>query len=165
MNSNRNDDTKNSLKKELDALNAKEEEIDRKITLALSDLNRITENDENKKYAFLTYLDIKTINEFSNQTVIAIKAPSETKLELADPKEKLQMFLKSDKGEIEVYICPDEQAQNNSCDMKSQDDGKGESITSEMDTQPKQRQKSEYLFYVFFFDYLCNQTIAQFINK
>lgn len=151
---NKGEETKHSLKRELDALDAKEKEIDRKLRLAFSDLNAFTENDENKQYAFLTYLDIKSINEFSNQTVIAIKAPSETKLELADPREKLQMFLKSDKGEIEVYICPDsEQVQNNgsSCDLKSQDDqGKGESITSEMDTQPKQQQgpKSKYFLYI-----------------
>lgn len=148
----RGEDSKASLRRELDALDAKEKEIDRKIRLALSDLNQLTENEENKKYAFLSYLDIKTINEFSNQTVVAIKAPSETKLELADPREKLQMTLKSDKGEIEVYICPEEQTQMNhssSCyDLKSQDDlGKGESITSEMDTQPpKQGQKSEFGF-------------------
>lgn len=147
---NKSEETKHSLKRELEALDAKEKEIDRKIRSALDDLNSLTENDENRQYAFLTYLDIKTINEFSNQTVIAIKAPSETKLELADPREKLQMFLKSDKGEIEVYICPekypDEQIQNNSCDLKSQDDqGKGESITSEMDTQSK-GQKSMFRF-------------------
>jgi len=148
----RSEEGKISLKKELDTLDAKEKEIDRKIRSALNDLNSLTENDENKQYAFLTYLDIKSINEFSNQTVIAIKAPSETKLELADPREKLQMFLKSDKGEIEVYICPDEQAQSNSCDLKSQDDqGKGESITSEMDTQHKQQgQKNvDHLKYAF----------------
>jgi len=131
----KHEETKHLLKNELDALDAKEKEIDKKIRLALNDLNSLTENNENKQYAFLTYLDIKTINEFSNQTVIAIKAPSETKLELADPREKLQMFLKSDKGEIEVYICPSEdskQVQNtgSSCDFKSQEDqGKGESIT------------------------------------
>ena len=152
----RGEDSKQTLRRDLDALDAKEKEIDRKIRLALGDLNALNENEENKKYAFLSYLDIKSIPEFSNQTVVAIKAPSETKLELADPREKLQMTLKSDKGEIEVYICPEEQTQNNSSctyDMKSQDDqGKGESITSEMDTQPpKQGQKSEFTSSFFLF--------------
>lgn len=155
----RNEESKHSLRRELDALDAREKELDRKIRLALGDLNQLTENEENKKFAFLTYLDIKTIHEFANQTVIAIKAPSETKLELADPREKLQMFLKSDKGEIEVYICPDEQAQNHSSscyDLKSQDDlGKGESITSEMDTQaPKPGQKSECRLSLSSFEFL-----------
>ncbi|KAK4337023.1 hypothetical protein RND71_043999 [Anisodus tanguticus] len=89
---NKSDEAKQFLKKELDILDAKEKEIDRKIRFALNDLNMVTENVENKKYAFLTYLDIKSIREFSNQTVIAIKAPSETKLELADPKEKLNQL-------------------------------------------------------------------------
>lgn len=145
---NRSEETRQNLKKELEQLDAKEKEIDRKIRLASNNINQFTENDENKQYAFLTYLDVKQIDEFSNQTVIAIKAPSETKLELADPREKLQMFLKSDRGEIEVYICPsleDQCANTNSCDFKSQSDdqGKGESITSEMDSQNKQN-KSTY---------------------
>ena len=151
----RPEDSKNSLRRELNALDAKEKEVERKIRLVLDDLNRLSEDEENKKYAFLSYLDIKTINEFSNQTVVAIKAPPETKLELADPREKLQMTLKSDKGEIEVYICPEEQtaSHSSSCyDLKSQDDqGKGESITSEMDTQaPKQGQKSEFFLWFHF---------------
>lgn len=38
-------------------------------------------------YAYVTYQDIRRIKSLKDQTVIAIKAPSETKLEVPDPKE------------------------------------------------------------------------------
>lgn len=109
---------RNTLTSELRALEQREKDLDRKMHLAMNHLQQMTEDEQNKRYAFLTYLDIKSIDELSNQTVIAIKAPSETKLEVPDPREKLQMWLKSDKGEIEVYICP-EHAPNNGSSVAS----------------------------------------------
>lgn len=38
-------------------------------------------------YAYVTYHDIRGIQSFEDQTVIAIKAPPETRLEVPDPKE------------------------------------------------------------------------------
>lgn len=38
-------------------------------------------------YAYVTYQDIRRIKSLKDQTVIAVKAPSETKLEVPDPKE------------------------------------------------------------------------------
>lgn len=38
-------------------------------------------------YAYVTYQDIRRIKSLQDQTVIAVKAPSETKLEVPDPKE------------------------------------------------------------------------------
>lgn len=38
-------------------------------------------------YAYVTYHDIRSIKSFEDQTVIAIKAPPETKLEVPDPSE------------------------------------------------------------------------------
>lgn len=35
----------------------------------------------------MTYHDIRSIKSFEDQTVIAIKAPPETKLEVPDPRE------------------------------------------------------------------------------
>ncbi|KAI8505938.1 E2F transcription factor 3 [Branchiostoma belcheri] len=49
------------------------------------------------------------IRTFEEQTVIAIKAPPETRLEVPDPRESIQIWLKSSKGPIEVYLCPEEQ--------------------------------------------------------
>ncbi|KAF5893194.1 transcription factor E2F3 [Clarias magur] len=58
-------------------------------------------------YAYVTYQDIRRIKSLQDQTVIAVKAPSETKLEVPDPKESLQVHLSSSKGPIDVFLCTD----------------------------------------------------------
>ena len=133
------------LNAELRLLDQREKDLERKIQLAMSNLQQMTEDEQNKRYAFLTYLDIKSIDELANQTVIAIKAPTETKLEVPNPNEKLQMWLKSDKGEIEVYICPEHNNCNGNAGVNHNDQctslderpdvdaGHGESINSELD--------------------------------
>jgi len=40
---------------------------------------------ENKRYAYITYQDIRRIPCYANETVMAIKAPPEAKLEVPDP--------------------------------------------------------------------------------
>jgi len=44
------------------------------------------------KHAYVTYRDIRDVKHFKNRTVIAIKAPPETRLEVPDPKEVLIML-------------------------------------------------------------------------
>lgn len=51
--------------------------------------------------SYVTYQDIKS--SFNDQIVIAVKAPPETRLEV---NESLQIWMKSETGEIEVYLCP-----------------------------------------------------------
>ncbi|XP_050571173.1 transcription factor E2F2 isoform X1 [Cygnus atratus] len=59
--------------------------------------------------AYVTYQDLRTISNFQEQTVIAVKAPPETRLEVPDISEdNLQLHLKSTNGPIEVYLCPEE---------------------------------------------------------
>jgi hypothetical protein len=68
-------------------LDAKERELNELIEMANNELRAAHDNLDNKRFAFVTYRDIRGIKEFSDQTVIAIKAPSETKLEVPDPRE------------------------------------------------------------------------------
>jgi len=68
-------------------LEDEETELDELILKASNELHISSENEANKKYAYVTYRDIRGIRDFSEQTVIAIKAPSETKLEVPDPRE------------------------------------------------------------------------------
>lgn len=72
---------------------------------ALEDKEKQLESDLQKhlisEYAYVTYNDIKSC--FGNQVVIAVKAPPESKLEV---NEQLQIWLKSEFGPIEVYLCP-----------------------------------------------------------
>lgn len=76
-----------TLMKENQSLAAVEKQLDAQIAYAQSLLTKMTENEENKKYAYITYKDIRGVKEFSEQTVVAIKAPQETKLEVPDPRE------------------------------------------------------------------------------
>ena len=45
-------------------------------------------------YAYVTYQDIRSIKSLDEQTVIAIKAPPETRLEVPDPGANIQIWLK-----------------------------------------------------------------------
>ncbi|KAM7324116.1 hypothetical protein ACRRTK_016421 [Alexandromys fortis] len=59
--------------------------------------------------AYVTYQDIRAVGNFKEQTVIAVKAPPQTRLEVPDrAEENLQIYLKSTQGPIEVYLCPEE---------------------------------------------------------
>ncbi|CAL8285157.1 unnamed protein product [Lota lota] len=58
---------------------------------------------------YVTYQDIRSITSLQDQTVIAVKAPAETKLEVPESSGgSLQIYLKSKNGPIEVYLCPEE---------------------------------------------------------
>ncbi|NXU09782.1 E2F2 factor, partial [Pardalotus punctatus] len=64
--------------------------------------------------AYVTYQDLRAISSFQEQTVIAVKAPPETQLEVPDfSQENFQLHLKSTNGPIEVYLCPEEITEEN----------------------------------------------------
>ena len=58
--------------------------------------------------AYVTYHDIRGIDAYNDQTVVAIKAPPETRLEVPDPSQEIQIWLKSTQGPIEVFLCPED---------------------------------------------------------
>uniref|UniRef100_A0A674P156 E2F transcription factor CC-MB domain-containing protein n=1 Tax=Takifugu rubripes TaxID=31033 RepID=A0A674P156_TAKRU len=58
-------------------------------------------------FAYLTYEDVQRIPNLKEQTVIVIKAPPGTKLEVPHPVESLQVHLASTKGPIEAFLCTD----------------------------------------------------------
>lgn len=79
--------SKNDLERENALLDEKEKALDDAIKKLTNELHRASEDAKNRKYMYVTYKDMRCIKEFSDQTVIAIKAPSETKLEVSDPSE------------------------------------------------------------------------------
>ncbi|XP_021377574.1 transcription factor E2F3-like [Mizuhopecten yessoensis] len=89
-------------------LEAKENMLDDLIVSCTKQLKSMTEEADNKKLAYVTYQDIRNIDTLDEQTVIAIKAPPETRLEVPDPDQNIQIWLKSSKGPIEVYLCPED---------------------------------------------------------
>ncbi|NXC19140.1 E2F6 factor, partial [Corythaeola cristata] len=107
------------LKDELSDLTAAEEALDELIKDCAHQLFELTDDKENAKYPFnscitltpyVTYQDIRSIQAFQGQIVIAIKAPEETKLEIPIPKEDcIEIHVKSTKGPVDVYLCEVEQ--------------------------------------------------------
>ncbi|KFQ20275.1 Transcription factor E2F6, partial [Merops nubicus] len=110
---------KQNLKDELSDLSAMEEALDELIKDCAHQLFELTDDKENAKYPFnscftltsyVTYQDIRSVQAFQGQIVIAIKAPEETKLEIPVPKEDcIEVHVKSTKGPIDVYLCEVEQ--------------------------------------------------------
>lgn len=92
-------------KEEVRALRTLEDKLTELIGHRQVELEHLSES--NSQYSYVTYQDIRGISSFKDQIVICIKAPQDTKLEVPDPGEKIQMLLKSTKGEIDVFLCPD----------------------------------------------------------
>ncbi|XP_064304118.1 transcription factor E2F6 isoform X2 [Phalacrocorax carbo] len=98
------------LKDEVSDLSAMEAALDELIKNCAHQLFELTDDRENAKLAYVTYQDIRSIQAFQEQIVIAIKAPEETKLEIPIPKEDcIEVHVKSTKGPIDVYLCEVEQ--------------------------------------------------------
>ncbi|XP_039992552.1 transcription factor E2F2 isoform X2 [Xiphias gladius] len=98
-----------ALRKELGDLERAERSLDELIHSSTTQLKQLTEYKDNQRLGYVTYQDIRSISSLREQTVIAVKAPSETKLEVPDTAGgSLQIYLKSKNGPIEVYLCPEE---------------------------------------------------------
>ncbi|KAH0617891.1 hypothetical protein JD844_016597 [Phrynosoma platyrhinos] len=102
------------LSKEVAELNQEEKKLDELIQSCSNDLKLLKEDSENRRYPFISYDaimydDIREIGSLKDQTVILVKAPPETKLEVPDPAEQNKLIhLSSTQGPIEVYLCPEE---------------------------------------------------------
>ncbi|XP_063080182.1 transcription factor E2F2 [Engraulis encrasicolus] len=98
-----------ALRKELSALEREEKILDELIQSSTNQLRELTEDKDNQRLGYVTYQDIRSIPSWQDQTVIAVKAPTDTKMDLPEPSEGgLQIYLKSKNGPIEVYLCPEE---------------------------------------------------------
>ncbi|KAF7201654.1 transcription factor E2F2 [Nothobranchius furzeri] len=98
-----------ALREELGDLERAERSLDDLIQSSTTQLKQLTENKDSQSLGYVTYQDIRSIASLLDQTVIAVKAPAETKLEVPDTAaSKLQIYLKSRNGPIEVYLCPEE---------------------------------------------------------
>ncbi|XP_029316617.1 transcription factor E2F2 isoform X2 [Cottoperca gobio] len=98
-----------ALRKELGDLERVEKSLDDLIHSSTAQLKQLTEYEDNKRLGYVTYQDIRSIGTLRDQTVIAVKAPADTKLEVPDTAGgSLQIYLKSKNGPIEVYLCPEE---------------------------------------------------------
>lgn len=74
-------------------------------------LRELASGEQSAPYAYVTHSDIKSIPELHGDTLIAIKAPPGTELEVPDPDEgmpygerRYQIFLKSTGGPIDCLL-------------------------------------------------------------
>jgi len=100
-----------SLKEQIRISTAHEDWLDHAIEQMQTSLRDLASDSENSQHAFVTHEDIRNISSFHQDTVIAIKAPSGTTLEVPDPDEgmqspqrRYQIYLKSHAGPVEVFL-------------------------------------------------------------
>ncbi|XP_069731510.1 transcription factor E2F2-like [Phaenicophaeus curvirostris] len=101
-----------ALRGELMELARTERTLDQLLQDCALQLQQLFDDEANQRLAYVTYQDLRAISNFQEQTVIAVKAPPETQLEVPDfSEDNLQLHLKSTNGPIEVYLCPEEIAE------------------------------------------------------
>ena len=126
-----------------------EQWLDDAIGQMQSSLQQLADDESNQEYAFVTHDDINGIATFAMDTVIAIKAPSGTTLEVPDPDEgmehpqrRYQIYLKSQTGPVEVFlVSPTNEIQDGETGERNQRHGKAvdgsPTATNEVDNKRK----------------------------
>ncbi|KAL6559102.1 E2F transcription factor 3 [Orobanche hederae] len=99
------------LQVELENLCMEERSLDDQIRQMQEKLRDLSEDEINQKWLFVTEDDIKNLPCFQNETLIAVKAPHGTTLEVPDPDEavdypqrRYRIILRSTMGPIDVYL-------------------------------------------------------------
>ncbi|KAL2250859.1 transcription factor E2FA [Sesamum indicum] len=99
------------LQAEIENLSLEERNLDEQIRQMQEKLRYLSEDENNQKWLFVTEDDIKILPCFQNETLIAIKAPHGTTLEVPDPDEavdypqrRYRIILRSTMGPIDVYL-------------------------------------------------------------
>ncbi|XP_047243106.1 transcription factor E2F6 isoform X2 [Girardinichthys multiradiatus] len=91
---------------EMTDLKLVEETLDSLIRSCAQQLFDLTDDPENSALAYVTYEDLRRLKTFQEQTVMVVKAPEETKLEVPAPTEdSIQIHLKGGAGPILVMTC------------------------------------------------------------
>lgn len=109
----------NRINNELEELDKEEEFLDLWTAQIQENLNNLTKEQSYDELAYVTYEDLKSLPNLTdneNETLLAIRAPPGTTLEVPDPDsfppeehEKYQLFLRSETGEIIVYVISNEE--------------------------------------------------------
>ncbi|KQJ99767.1 transcription factor E2FA isoform X3 [Brachypodium distachyon] len=100
-----------ALQAEVEDLNLQEQALDERISDMREKLRGLTEDENSQRWLYVTEDDIKGLPCFQNETLIAIKAPHGTTLEVPDPDEagdylqrRYRIVLRSTMGPIDVYL-------------------------------------------------------------
>ncbi|XXG73466.1 hypothetical protein AAC387_Pa07g2377 [Persea americana] len=100
-----------TLKAEVENLSLEEHILDDRIREMRERLRDLSEDENYQKWLYVTGEDIKSLPCFQNDTLMAIKAPDGTTLEVPDPDEAVEypqrryrIILRSTMGPIDVYL-------------------------------------------------------------
>eukprot|EP01113_Clastostelium_recurvatum_P000545 TRINITY_DN10246_c0_g1_i3.p1 TRINITY_DN10246_c0_g1~~TRINITY_DN10246_c0_g1_i3.p1 ORF type:complete len:502 (-),score=59.42 TRINITY_DN10246_c0_g1_i3:10-1515(-) len=88
------------LKSEMDRLNRQELALDDSLRAVQGDLRRLAEESQTSSLAFVTHEDIRSLPSMQGETIIAVKAPSGTRLEVPDPDEGMEQGLRR----FQIYL-------------------------------------------------------------
>ncbi|XP_013877139.1 uncharacterized protein LOC106526948 isoform X2 [Austrofundulus limnaeus] len=124
------------ISQQMMSLIEEEKILDELIQSCAQQIRKLCEDRHTHRYAYLTHADIRRIQSFKEQTVIVIKAPADSNIQVPHPEESLQIYIKSVNGPIEVFLCPDtvESSDNTAADRA--DGSQFSSTTSENDSLP-----------------------------
>jgi len=96
-----------SMRIETFQLEAQELEIEQRISECEKSIHYVLTSSENINHVYVTHNDIRNIDIFSDDTVMAIKAPAGTRMKIPTSdagSEKYQVLLTSQKDPISVYV-------------------------------------------------------------
>ncbi|XP_028308994.1 transcription factor E2F1 [Gouania willdenowi] len=96
------------LQRELCDLTEAEEKLDELIAKCNLQLRLLTEDPQNKKLGYVGCRDLRGSVESPDQLVMVIRAPPETQMQVSEPSEGYSVSLKSTRGAINVFLCPDD---------------------------------------------------------
>lgn len=104
----------NELQREVEDLTTQETLLDEYVRRMQETLRDLTGTQEMKQLAYVTHEDLRDLPGLKDQTLIAIKAPPGTELEVPEPDQgssasssserRWQIFLRSKSGPIDVYL-------------------------------------------------------------
>lgn len=105
-----------SLKRAIEKLSAKEAALDANLETVYHRLQLLASSSANAPYAFVTNEDLCSLDMLRGESLIVIRGPRGTNLEVPDPdegmsigKRRYEIHLKSTNGEIEVILLENKQ--------------------------------------------------------
>ncbi|XP_029292369.1 transcription factor E2F1 [Cottoperca gobio] len=96
------------LQREVCDLTEAEEQLDELISKCNLQLRLLTEEPHNKKLGYVRCQDLKKSFDSPDQLVMVIRAPPETQMQVSEPSKGYQVSLKSTRGPIDVFLCPED---------------------------------------------------------
>ncbi|XP_074498955.1 transcription factor E2F1 isoform X1 [Sebastes fasciatus] len=96
------------LQREVCDLTDAEEQLDELISKCNLQLRLLTEDPQNKKLGYVHCQDLRKSFDSPDQLVMVIRAPPETQMQVSEPSKGYQVSLKSTRGPIDVFLCPED---------------------------------------------------------